>query len=204
MSSIYFSLFVVLITCFNPVDKKLLTENDESYQELDKGVYPITKAAKASSAESSELQHLYTKAIAEFIKASYQLDKPSFDTLFFGKHVYGQEDDFPDIELPAIIENIPIRLISPELGQKKQKEKKSMVYINLMSWLEKNKAEFLFVVFSNGSEHQYDVSLYFTKNTQTKNYDLDKIEYENFLNLIGKTPERRLIYNKGKYTLGKS
>ena len=197
-------MFFILITCFNPVDKKLLTENDESYQELDKGVYPITKAAKASSAESSELQHLYTKAIAEFIKASYQLDKPSFDTLFFGKHVYGQEDDFPDIELPAIIENIPIKLISPELGQKKQKEKKSMVYINLMSWLEKNKAEFLFVVFSNGSEHQYDVSLYFTKNTQTKNYDLDKIEYENFLNLIGKTPERRLIYNKGKYTLGKS
>ncbi|MBP9195909.1 MAG: hypothetical protein KBF57_14590 [Saprospiraceae bacterium] len=203
MSSIYFSLFLVLITCFNPEDKNLLTENAESYQELENGVHPITKKTKGSFAEDSELQHLYIKAIAEFIKAAYQLDKPSFDTLFFGKHVYGQEDDFPDIELPNMIENTSIRLISPELGQKKQQEQKSMVYINLMAWLEKNKAEFLFVVFSNGSEHQYDISLNFTKNTQTQNYDLDKIEYENYLNLNGKTPERRVVYSKGKYTQGK-
>lgn len=203
MSSIYVSLFLVLTICFNPADQKFFTENVASYQKLDNVVYPITNAAKGSTAESSELQHLYTKAIAEFIKAAYQLNKPSFDTLFFGKHVYGQEDDFPDIEFPAVIENTPIRLISPELGQKKQQEQKSMVYINLMAWLEKNKAEFLFVVFSNGSEHQYDISLYFTKNTQTQNYDLDKIEYENYLNLNGKTPERRVVYNKGKYTQGK-
>jgi hypothetical protein len=102
-----------------------------------------------------------------------------------------------------MIENTSIRLISPELGQKKQQEQKSMVYINLMACLEKNKAEFLFVVFSNGSEHQYDISLNFTKNIQTQNYDLDKIEYENYLNLNGKTPERRVVYSKGKYTQGK-
>ncbi|MBK8109822.1 MAG: hypothetical protein IPK46_05515 [Saprospiraceae bacterium] len=198
MSSIYFLLFFILTACNNPVDKKLPFDNINSYPLIDSNEYPITKAANGSSAKDPDLKQLYPKAIAEFIKAAYQLDKPLFDTLFFGKHVYGQEDDFPDIELPNIIENTPIRLISPELGQKKQKEQKSMIYINLMSWLENNKAVFLFVVFSNDSEHQYDFSLYFSKNTPSEKYELDKIEYENYLHLNGKTPERRVIYNKGK------
>lgn len=36
------------------------------------------------------------------------------------------------------------------------------------------------------------------KNTPSEKYELDKIEYENYLHLNGKTPERRVIYNKGK------
>ncbi len=185
------------------MDKKLPFDNIISYPLIDSNEYQIKITTYGSSAKNPDLKQLYPKAIAEFIKAAYQLDKPLFDTLFFGKHVYGQEDDFPDIELPNMIENTSIRLISPELGQKKQQEQKSMVYINLMACLEKNKAEFLFVVFSNGSEHQYDISLNFTKNIQTQNYDLDKIEYENYLILNGKTPERRVVYSKGKYTQGK-
>lgn len=199
----YFLVFFILTACYNPMDKKLPFDNIISYPLIDSNEYQIKITTYGSSAKNPDLKQLYPKAIAEFIKAAYQLDKPLFDTLFFGKHVYGQEDDFPDIELPNMIENTSIRLISPELGQKKQQEQKSMVYINLMACLEKNKAEFLFVVFSNGSEHQYDISLNFTKNIQTQNYDLDKIEYENYLNLNGKTPERRVVYSKGKYTQGK-
>ncbi len=44
---------------------------------------------------------LYSQAIGEYIRAVSKEYKLSFNTLFFGKHVYGQPDDFPDIELPV-------------------------------------------------------------------------------------------------------
>jgi hypothetical protein len=79
-----------------------------------------------------DLTKIYSQAISEFIKAVKKEQKTGFDTLFFGKHVYGQPDDFPDIELPETIEGTHIRLLSPEGGLKKQKERKSLVYINMV------------------------------------------------------------------------
>lgn len=110
----------------------------------------------AEFSHNANLTKSYTLAIADFIKAVNEKHKTSFDTLFLGKHVYGQPDDFPDIELPETIENTVIRLISPEAGLTKQKARKSLVYVNIIGWVDQEKAEFIFITFSNGCAHQYD------------------------------------------------
>jgi hypothetical protein len=150
--------------------------------------------------QKDELAKIYTQAIAEFIKAAYKKDKTKFDTLYFGKHIYGQPDDFPDIELPETIEKTQIRLVAPEVGQKIQLARKSLVYVNLMSWVDKENAEFIFVVFTNGSEHQFDYFLNFNYNTSSDKFELNNIEFENYLHLNGQKPKRIMIYKDGKYS----
>ncbi len=148
------------------------------------------------------LTKIYTQAIAEFIKAAHQKDKTTFDTLFFGKHVYGQPDDFPDIQLPEIIERTQVRLITPEAGLKKQQARKSLVYINMMGWIGQEKAEFMVVVFSNGAEHQYDYFINFTYNNTRKEFELVQIQFENYLHSKAEKPKRLTIYKDGKYVGG--
>jgi hypothetical protein len=153
----------------------------------------------SSAIQKAELTKIYTQAIAEFIKAAYKKDKTTFDTLYFGKHVYGQPDDFPDIALPESIEKTQIRLVSPEVGQKKQAERKTLVYVNMVGWVDNKNAEFVFVVFTNGGEHQYDYFINFNYNTSSEKYELDKIEFENYLHLNGQKPKRIFIYKDGEY-----
>ncbi len=153
--------------------------------------------------QKSELIKIYTQAIAEFIKAVYKKDKTSFDTLYFGKHAYGQPDDFPDIDLPETIENTHVRLVTPEVGQKKQQESKSLVYINMMGWLDDEKADFMLVVFSNGAQHQYDYFINYTYNTSRKEYVMENIEFEDYLHYNGQKPNRISIYKDGKYIFDK-
>ena len=129
----------------------------------------------------ADLTKIYSQAIAEFIKAVNNKHKTSFDTLYFGKHVYGQPDDFPDIELPGKIENTQIRLVTPEAGLKMQKQRKSLVYINLMGWVDKEKGEFIFVTFSNGCEHQYDCFINFKYGPTQRKFDLEEVRFEYFL-----------------------
>ncbi len=164
-----------------------------------------TNAASSDSltVQKDELTKIYTQAIAEFIKAAYTIDRTTFDTLYFGKHVYGQPDDFPDIELPETIEKTQIRLVSPEVGQKIQEERKSLVYVNMIGWVDKENAQFVLVVFTNGIEHQYDYYINFNFNTSTNNFVLDKIEFENYLHLHGQKPKRTTVYKDGKYVGGK-
>ena len=153
--------------------------------------------------QKDELKKIYTQAIAEFIKAAYKKDKTTFDTLYFGKHVYGQPDDFPDIELPKTIRKTQIRLVAPEVGQKIQIDRKSLVYVNMMGWIDKQQAAFLFVVFSNGAEHQYDYFINFTYNTSTNKFELDEVAFESYLQLNGQKPKRITIYKDGKYVADK-
>jgi hypothetical protein len=125
----------------------------------------------------AKLTKTYTKAIADFIKAANKKNKFNFDTLFFGKHVYGQPDDFPDINLPKTIEKVEIIVITTKLAVKKQKEKKLRIYINLMAWVDKENANFLFVVFSNGFAHQYDYSINYKYNIKIREFELKKLEF---------------------------
>jgi hypothetical protein len=128
-----------------------------------------------------DLKKIYSQAIADFIKAVNEKHKTSFDTLFFGKHVYGQPDDFPNIELPKIIENTQIRLMSPEEGLKKQKASMSLVYVNMVGWVEQKKANFIFVTFSNGCEHQYDCFINYKYDAKEKKFDLEQSRFEYYL-----------------------
>ncbi len=156
-------------------------------------------ATDSLSMQKDELTKIYTQAISEFIKAAYNKDKTTFDTLYFGKHIYGQPDDFPDIELPGTIEKTQIRLVAPEVGQKIQAARKSLFFVNMMGWVDKEKAEFILVVFTNGGEHQYDYFINFNYNASSDKFELDKIENENYLHLNGQKPKRKTIYKDGKY-----
>lgn len=128
--------------------------------------------------QKSDLRNIYTQAIGDFIKKANQINQKSFDTLYFGKHRNGQETDFPDIQLPVSIEHTAIQLISVEEGRKSQKDQPSRIYINLIGWASDLKAEFIFVVFSNGFQHQYDYQLYYDYNPSLK-----KFELKNFLHI---------------------
>ncbi|MBK8192652.1 MAG: hypothetical protein IPK76_05470 [Lewinellaceae bacterium] len=108
------------------------------------------------SSNNNDLAKIYSRAISDYITEVSKQDLLALDTLYFGKRNNGQPDDFPDIVLPETIDNIKIRLIEPEVGEKLQEEKKASVYINLIGWVDKDKAEFIFVTFSNGFEHKFD------------------------------------------------
>ncbi|NBU04932.1 MAG: hypothetical protein EBT39_01075 [Sphingobacteriia bacterium] len=188
-----------LFSCLNHANNKIKSDKIITNSSSSSNQERQSTKTDSLSTHKEKLTNIYTQAIGEFIKAVYYNDKTTFDTLYFGKHIYGQPDDFPDIELPTTIENTQIRLISPEIGQKKQAERKSLVYVNLMGWVDKKKAEFIFVVFKNGGIHQNDYSINYKHNISKDKFELEKIEFENYLNLNGQKPKRKHLYIDGKY-----
>jgi hypothetical protein len=143
---------------------------------------PLTGLGQLSHSPSkADLTNIYSQAIADFIKAVKEKHNTSFDTLFLGKHVYGKPDDFPDIELPQTIENTQIRLVTPENGLRKQKARSSLVYVNMIGWVEQDKAEFVFVIFSNGGAHQYDCFVNYIYNAERKTYNIEPVRFEYYL-----------------------
>lgn len=193
------TIFFSLTACSNhngdkpKVDKIIADSSATSTQQTN------SATTDSLTVQKDELTKIYTQAIAEFIKAAYKKDKTTFDTLYFGKHVFGQPDDFPDIELPQIIEKTQIRLVTPEVGQKKQAEQKSLVYINMIGWVDNERAEFILVIFKNGGEHHFDYFINFIHNTSSDKFELDKIEFENYLHSNRQKPKRITIYKDGKY-----
>ncbi len=117
-----------------------------------------------------DIAKLYSQAIGDYIKLVRQEYGLTFDTLYFGKHVQGQADDFPDIALPAQIENTTIKLISPEHGTEIMNKCPSSYYINLFSGGVADNTQFIFVTFSNGFAHQFDCFINY-------NFDNNKMEY---------------------------
>ncbi|MFN8287538.1 MAG: hypothetical protein U0V74_12325 [Chitinophagales bacterium] len=129
-------------------------------------------------AANNSVADAYTRAITDFIKAANEKNKTAFDTLYIIKRHNGQPDDFPDIELPQTIANTHIVLLGAAQAEKEAKEFKTRVYINLMGWVEKETAEFIFVVFSNGFAHQYDYNINYTVNVSSKQLELSKLEFK--------------------------
>lgn len=127
----------------------------------------------------AELSKTYTQAITEYIKAVKTKHNITYDTLWFGKNA-DEQNLFPDIVLAESIEGTHIRVISAELGAKKQKEIRSRVYINLVAWVEKEKAEFIFVNFSNGFEHQYDCTINYKRGPKTNTFTQESLRFEYF------------------------
>lgn len=181
-----------LTACSNQKDNKSQT-NKILTDSID---ISATNTITKDSMVNYKLTKIYTQAIAEFIKADCQKNKTTFDTLYFGKHIYQQQDDFPDIILPEIIENTHIRLVAPDVGQKLQTERKSLIYVNMMGWVDNKKAEFILVVFKNGGQHQYDYFINFIYNSSSHNFELDTIEFENYANINGQKPKRIKIVNQ--------
>lgn len=131
--------------------------------------------------QKNDLTRIYSQAIGDYIRLVKKEYNLTFDTLFFGKHVYGQPDDFPDIALPNEMENTVIKLITPEEGKKKQEENKFSYYINLFGWVDSDKAEFTFVTFSNGMAHQFDGFIQYQYDRSQQGFSLANSRFENFL-----------------------
>ena len=203
MTGLILTVCIDMTACSNHTGDKPLTDKVIANSSAIATQQTNAATTDSLSIQKVELTKIYTQAIAAFIKAAYKNDKTTFDTLYFGKHIYGQPDDFPDIELPETIEKTQIRLVTPEVGQKKQAERKSLVYVNMMGWVDKENAAFMLVVFKNGAEHQYDYFINFSYYTSTNKFELDKIEFENYLNLNGQKPKRITIYKDGKCFVNK-
>lgn len=150
---------------------------------------------------NDEIKSVFTLAIKDYIETVSKKDKIPLDTLYFGKHVYGQADDFPDIELPIAIANTQIRLISPEEGTQMQQANKNKFYINMMGWVDKVNASFILVTFSNGAKHQYDYFIDYNFNSTEKQYELSSIAIEDYRALINNKPKRISLFNNGKYRI---
>jgi hypothetical protein len=193
MTALIGTIFLGSAACSNHTGNKSITGKIIADSAARLSQQTSAAATDSLTIQKAELTKIYTQAIAEFIKAAYKKDKTTFDTLYFGKHIYGQADDFPDIELPETIEQTEIRLVTPELGQKKQAERKSLVYVNMMGWVDKEEAEFVLVVFSNGGQHQCDYFIHFNYNTSSNKFELEKIEFEDYLQLSGQKPVRRSL-----------
>lgn len=143
--------------------------------------YPsFTSLANDPKANNAGLTKIYNRAISDYITEVHKQGVMAFDTLFFGKRNNGQPDDFPDIALAKTIKNIKIRLVDPDIGKKLQEEKRSRVYINLMGWVDKNNAKFIFVTFSNGFGHKFDCYIDYKYNSKLKEFDLTGSRIEIF------------------------
>lgn len=130
--------------------------------------------------QSTDLAAFYTKAIGDYIRLVKEKYQITFDTLFFGKHVFGQPDDFPDIELPSFIGSTAIKIISPEEGEAIQKKRRSTFYINLFRWETSTSTEFVFITFSDGFAHQFDCYITYKNAANSMGYVLESTRFENF------------------------
>ena len=123
-----------------------------------------------------ELEKAYTQAVEEYIKAVNNRDKSVPDTLFFGRNV-----EFPDIELPASIRNTGIVVLTSEEADRRREHRKSMVFVNLVGWVSKDKAEFILVTFYPGYLHQYDCMVNLKRDSVHKEYSLESVEFKNYV-----------------------
>lgn len=124
-----------------------------------------------------ELTKVYAQAITDFIKEANAKNKVNFDTLFFINRKNNEPDDFPDIELPKTLANTQIRIYDPVPVEVTYSGPRSRININLIGWVNKEKAEFMFVVFTNGYAHQYDYKILYRYNTKLKVFELEKLEF---------------------------
>lgn len=131
--------------------------------------------------KKNNLESTYAQVITDYLRLVKEEYKLGFDTLYFGKNANGQPDDFPDIRLPEYAEGTRILLVSPEEGARIQKEHKSSYYINLVGSVEDDKAEFIFVTFSNGFAHQFDCFIDYAYDKTEKKYVVLTSRFENYL-----------------------
>lgn len=200
---ILFSILFGMFACSSEFEQKDSgSQVDSTRMKLQSGS-SLVNTNDSSKRQLNKLRDMYIQAISDYIMATNNQVNLAYDTLIFGKHVYGQEDDFPDIELPNEINHIAIKLVDPELGAQLQEEKKSRVYINLVGFVDSAKAEFIFVTFSNGMNHQFDCFINYTNQQEAEGIKLKEIWLEDYrLNQAGKN-KRITIYQDGKFVKNK-
>jgi hypothetical protein len=152
------------------------TSNANSSEAAEKKI--ITDSASLSLKtdtviSKAELTAAYVSAITEYVKAAYKNDKSVFDTLFINKR-----PDFPQMSLPAVIEKAAIVLIQHEECLKRLKYRESLVLLNVIGWVEKEKSEFIIVTFRECGKPQHNCHLYFSNPGGMNRPGLDSLRFE--------------------------
>ena len=134
---------------------------------------PLITKAQSAWLPTKELEtSVYCEAISDYLKA-YKKDKPAFDTLFIGKH-----EEFPEIQLPAEIENTKIALMNDDEGKTRNKCAKPFMLINVVNLaFTEDKAGFLIVNFIS-FHPQHNCYLDLEYDPATKKYQLAKIRFD--------------------------
>lgn len=144
--------------------------------------------------QKKRMVKVYAQAIADYLKAAEEHNQMKYDTLFFGRHV-----DFPDIDLPATIKGTQIFVLSTEeIEKNKAVYSKSAPYINLLGWVNDDRAEFIAVTFFPEFRHQYDYFINYTYTTELKEFQLEELAYETYADLEEAKPKHMVIYQKMK------
>lgn len=97
-----------------------------------------------TTAATGDMSAQYTVAISEYIKAAYRGGITLTDTLFIGKN-----PDMPDVNLPAVIANVPVILVTSETAKQTLGYRDSLTYLNIIGWPGKEQSEFLIVRFES-------------------------------------------------------
>lgn len=200
-------LFASAIICTSCSDRERGEANvNDSPEETVQGSKTDSVQTDSNQIGNEALTKIYIKAITGYIDAIYKKDKISFDTLFLGDRKFGQPDDFPDIKLPERINGTKIELISvaESHGIKKSSFKKNSPFINLMGWVDKLTAEFVFVTFYPGFDHQYDVRFNYKYNPAKKDFELTEQRIEVLIRDGHGQADHFAIYENGRYTGDKS
>lgn len=122
----------------------------------------------------------YALAIGEYIKTMKATNNTSFDTLFFGKH-----EDFPNMTLPAVIENTKIIVLSNATAEKQYANRRSIMYINMVADFTKDVSLFKLIVFKTEKVpekinwwplHVYNVN--FNYSVKMKVFTKEKSDFE--------------------------
>jgi hypothetical protein len=124
----------------------------------------------------------YGQVIVEYIKSQSETKELNFDTLYIGNH-----EEFPDIKLPAAIQNKKIILLTYTKGDTTPQNQKSFILINIIEMeMTKDRAAFMIVTFHQGYHPQHNCYVDLNYNSATKEFELEKkIRYE-------------YVYGKGK------
>lgn len=192
----FFAGYFSFNACSNPVSAK----GDNNAVEVEGLEH--TKANDATAAESGdkEVAEVYSKAIKDYIEAVYQLDKKVLDTLFILKRQNGQEDDFPDIQLPQKINKTSIILLTQkDADLRRDASRKATPFINLIGNVDDNNADFIFVAFYPGFTHQMDAYINYKYDKLKKEYVLDQLSIEVVMYDKNKKPSHMAIYENGKH-----
>jgi hypothetical protein len=195
------TVFLVFASCSASITEKSDTNKTEYDSSLTKNQLTDSIAVDCNQVNKAVLTSIFIKAIKDFIDVIRKKDKTSFDTLFFGNRKFGQPDDFPDIKFPENINGANIILLSIPKAHSDIKKlyKKNSPMINLMGWVDKVKAEFVFVTFFPEFNHQYDCYINYVFNSTKKEYEIEKLTIEVLINDKNGEPEHFAIYEGGKH-----
>lgn len=184
---IFLTAFIVFASC-------MATPTSEA--EIQK-----TADSAFNQAHEPDLSGIYAKAIRYYINAVQQKDSTVLDTVFFIKRKNGQPDDFPDIQLPRSVNQTQLILLTQQQADDhKHNYRASSPCINLVGWVENQKAEFVFVAFYPGYTHQSDCHIQYKFNPSTNDFNLEKLTIDVLIYDSGGNPDHYAVYQDGRYT----